>query len=80
MLVTEKVIETRPRSNSKLHRVLTKACKKCGGDLAMENDNYGTYLECIQCGATWNEHDPIRRNRPSDARDAKRQLALAGSR
>ncbi len=29
-----------------------KACKKCGGDLFLENDTYGTYYVCIQCGAT----------------------------
>ena len=37
--------------------VLKKACKRCGGDLSPERDNYGTYLECIQCGASWSESD-----------------------
>ena len=36
-------------------RVQTKACKRCGGDLSPERDNYGTYLQCIQCGAVVNE-------------------------
>ena len=37
--------------------VRTKACKRCGGDLSLERDKYGSYMECIQCGASWNESD-----------------------
>lgn len=35
--------------------IRTKACKRCGGDLSLERDTYGTYAACIQCGATWSE-------------------------
>ena len=38
-----------------IYRVQTKACKRCGGDLSLESDHYGTYLTCIQCGASWNK-------------------------
>ena len=34
--------------------VRPKACKRCGGDLSLERDKYGTYAECIQCGAVLN--------------------------
>ena len=34
-----------------------KACQKCGGDLSLEQDKYGSYFECIQCGAVWNARD-----------------------
>ncbi len=34
-----------------------KACKRCGGDLSIECDVYGVYIECIQCGATWSRND-----------------------
>ena len=34
-----------------------KACKRCGGDLSIECDIYGVYIECIQCGATWSRND-----------------------
>ncbi|OGN99396.1 MAG: hypothetical protein A2Y89_00545 [Chloroflexi bacterium RBG_13_51_18] len=37
--------------------VRTKACKRCGGDLSIECDIYGVYIECIQCGATWTKND-----------------------
>jgi hypothetical protein len=37
--------------------IRAKACKKCGGDLSLECDIYGVYIQCIQCGATWNEQD-----------------------
>ena len=28
-----------------------KGCRKCSGDLYMEDDIYGTYVSCLQCGA-----------------------------
>jgi hypothetical protein len=31
--------------------VWLKACKRCGGDLYMEKDDYGSYVACFQCGA-----------------------------
>jgi len=40
-------------------RIRTKACKRCGGDLSFERDKYGTYFECIQCGAISNELELI---------------------
>ena len=27
-----------------------KACSKCAGDLTLENDSYGSFLKCLQCG------------------------------
>ncbi|MFQ6028891.1 MAG: hypothetical protein ACE5Q6_15515 [Dehalococcoidia bacterium] len=27
-----------------------KACPKCTGDLYVDQDQFGTFLECIQCG------------------------------
>ena len=27
-----------------------KACRKCRGDLTLENDSYGDFLKCLQCG------------------------------
>ena len=37
--------------------IKARACKKCGGDLSLECDIYGVYIQCIQCGANWNEKD-----------------------
>ena len=34
-----------------------KACQRCQGDMLLERDRYGQYLECIQCGY---ETDPLR--------------------
>ena len=28
-----------------------KGCKKCGGDLYLEKDKFGSYVSCLQCGA-----------------------------
>ncbi|MBN1162026.1 MAG: hypothetical protein JXA17_08770 [Dehalococcoidales bacterium] len=48
--------------------VRAKACKRCGGDLSIECDVYGVYIECIQCGATWTKNDlkyiPSQKNEP----------------
>ncbi len=27
-----------------------KACPRCGGDLRDEQDHYGPYVACVQCG------------------------------
>ncbi len=27
-----------------------KACPKCHGDLYLDSDGYGTFIECLQCG------------------------------
>jgi hypothetical protein len=37
--------------------IRAKACKKCGGDLSLECDVYGVYIQCIQCGANWKKED-----------------------
>ena len=35
----------------------SKACKRCHGDLSVEADVYGTYIQCLQCGATYSEEE-----------------------
>jgi hypothetical protein len=37
--------------------IRAKACKRCGGDLSVECDIYGVYIECIQCGAAYHKSD-----------------------
>lgn len=37
--------------------IRAKACKRCGGDLSVECDIYGVYIQCIQCGANWTKED-----------------------
>ena len=27
-----------------------KGCEKCGGDLHLEEDSYGSFFKCLQCG------------------------------
>ena len=31
--------------------VWLKSCRRCGGDLYMETDQFGSYVSCFQCGA-----------------------------
>ena len=28
-----------------------KGCEKCGGDLYLGEDKYGSFVSCLQCGA-----------------------------
>ena len=30
--------------------MILKACPKCNGDLELQQDSYGKYLTCLQCG------------------------------
>ena len=59
--------------------VRTKACRRCGGDLSLERDSYGTYMECIQCGASSSVSDLV--NSDTQKATEHRPLALtrAGS-
>ena len=50
--------------------IRAKACKRCGGDLSLECDIYGVYIQCIQCGANWTTEDLMQ---PA-ARDAEKSL------
>ena len=48
-----------------------KRCRRCGGDLFLEQDAYGTYVSCLQCGAVAGELvEPVR------ARPAPQMLEL----
>ncbi|MFC2007139.1 hypothetical protein ACFLVB_00850 [Chloroflexota bacterium] len=62
-----------------IYRVQTKACKRCGGDLSLESDHYGTYLTCIQCGASLNMHKPTNNRHQSADKYPPKVLATAGN-
>ncbi len=32
--------------------ILSKRCPKCGGNLVVGSDYYGTYASCMQCGTS----------------------------
>jgi len=38
-----------------LRAVRHRGCRRCGGNLFLERDEYGTYISCIQCGAVYRE-------------------------
>lgn len=54
-----------------LSLVRRKACKRCGGDLSIECDIYGVFIECIQCGATYNQNEFKAMANPGAANAAK---------
>ena len=53
------------REENMFRTIKTKACKRCGGDLYWDRDEYGVYLNCIQCGATVTELAGLTSRRPS---------------
>ncbi len=30
-----------------------KSCTRCGGDVLIDKDHYGWYMQCLQCGYLW---------------------------
>ena len=34
-----------------------RGCRRCQGNLSVESDVYGIYVQCLQCGATYTEQD-----------------------
>jgi len=47
-----------------LYIVKIKGCKRCGGDLFLERDNYGSYISCIQCGAVYTKRSEWEKKSP----------------
>ena len=50
-----------PQETGMIEMYYLKACRKCRGDLTLENDSYGDFLKCLQCG-TYTEvevHRPV---------------------
>ena len=48
-----------------------KACPRCRGDVKFADDQYGKYLECLQCGYTIDGND-----RKSGARELDERAAV----
>jgi len=47
-----------------------KGCIRCGGNVFIENDSYGWYLACIQCGYHRELDIPTRRRKqPAEERE-----------
>lgn len=66
------------------YKVLGKGCKKCKGDLYLEQDEDGYYMVCIQCSAVDAEmtrllqkHLATRKTRNSQ-KTAEKELSGAG--
>jgi hypothetical protein len=60
LCIRNTVVNAEPYSASRramLTLVRRKSCRRCGGDLSIECDIYGVFIECIQCGATYNKND-----------------------
>jgi len=58
--------------------VRAKSCKRCGGDLSIECDIYGVFIECIQCGATYNKND-LKLNAVNNTENASKAATVNAS-
>ena len=38
------------KSNKNPRTIRLKSCPKCKGDVVIDNDHYGWYEQCLQCG------------------------------
>jgi hypothetical protein len=54
------------------------ACRRCQGNLSVESDVYGVYVQCIQCGAVYTEKD-VRDMLDRDRENAIQARAAAGT-
>ena len=43
----------RIQGGAMLTSIRIKGCKRCGGNLYLERDQFGIYVSCIQCGAEY---------------------------
>jgi hypothetical protein len=57
-----------------LNIVKLKGCRRCGGDLFLEKDSEGTYISCLQCGAS-----SVRRETPPPLRRIRERKELVRS-
>jgi hypothetical protein len=74
------IIRVSETSRSKMLSIIqVKACKRCGGDLSIESDIYGIFIECIQCGATYSKKDlqlmNSQKNSPNTKAETPKPLA-----
>ena len=57
-----------------------KACRRCDGDLYLEEDTDGEYLSCIRCGyVTYPQNELKRTSMFSEERSAIAGVAVEGS-
>ena len=53
-----------------------KGCPRCGtGDLAVDNDIYGVYRYCVQCGY----YQDIASEQPQVNREAEKEAVMVGT-
>ena len=55
-------------------KMLFKGCPKCHGDLHVDRDLYGTYIQCFQCGFMLDMADILEAKRSLESK-IKRQAA-----
>ncbi|MBM4433249.1 MAG: hypothetical protein FJ025_04545 [Chloroflexi bacterium] len=56
-----------------------KACPRCGGDIYIDNDQYGWFEHCLQCGYM-GELRPIYEAREKVAEEEKEKEPVAAGR
>jgi ssDNA-binding Zn-finger/Zn-ribbon topoisomerase 1 len=55
-----------------------KSCPRCKGDVLLENDQYGWYEQCLQCGYLRNMETMVEAERQPAKDERTGELARAG--
>jgi DNA-directed RNA polymerase subunit RPC12/RpoP len=45
-----------------------KGCKRCGGDLILDQDYAGSYVSCLQCSAVYVKNQITKEKKPPQKR------------
>jgi len=48
-----------------------KGCSKCQGDMVLDEDLYGTFLKCLQCG----HQVDVEAQEPGQSKETAREVA-----
>jgi len=44
-----------------------KCCPRCKGDIYLDKDTYGHFIECLQCGFSKDLHEKVRESSAEEA-------------
>jgi len=54
-----------------------KSCPRCRGDVVIENDRYGWYEQCLQCGYLRNMKIIVKAKQPLTQKETREELVRA---
>jgi DNA-directed RNA polymerase subunit M/transcription elongation factor TFIIS len=59
--------------------IVLKRCPRCNGDLFIDRDQYGLFLQCLQCGYLQDLHMQFRGEEQTSVKEKEPVLAFRSS-